>query len=100
MQAGYDYDEETFENIFRRIYGTFGSAAPYNIFHDSQPFLRWLRQKGLKVGLVSNAEYRYQDVILPSLGLNKVIYQRYCNNYASQRLKIEGQVSNMFYFKI
>lgn len=71
IEAGYDYDEETFEKIFRRIYGTFGSAAPYTIFPDSQPFLRWLRQKGLKVGLVSNAEYRYRDVILPSLGLNE-----------------------------
>ncbi|CAL5371723.1 unnamed protein product [Camellia sinensis] len=46
VRAGYDYDEETFEKIFRRIYSTF-------------------------VGLVSNAEYRYKDVILPALGLNE-----------------------------
>lgn len=71
-QAGYDYDEETFEKVFRRIYSTFGSAAPYSIFPDSQPFLRWARKKGVIVGLVSNAEYRYQDVILPALGLNQV----------------------------
>ncbi|XP_054803554.1 uncharacterized protein LOC129306827 isoform X2 [Prosopis cineraria] len=70
-QAGYEYDEETFEKIFRRIYASFGSAAPYSVFPDSQPFLRWVRSKGLKVGIVSNAEYRYQDVILPSLGLNE-----------------------------
>ncbi|KAM7530310.1 hypothetical protein LguiB_033720 [Lonicera macranthoides] len=70
-QAGYDYDEETFEKVFRRIYSTFGSAAPYTLFADSQPFLRWARKKGLIVGLVSNAEYRYQDVILPALGLNQ-----------------------------
>ncbi|KAM7524739.1 hypothetical protein LguiA_014646 [Lonicera macranthoides] len=67
----YDYDEETFEKVFRRIYLTFGSAAPYTLFADSQPFLRWARKKGLIVGLVSNAEYRYQDVILPALGLNQ-----------------------------
>ncbi|CAN6866831.1 unnamed protein product [Brassica oleracea var. botrytis] len=71
VKAGYDYDEETFEKVFRRIYSTFGSAAPYSVFQDSRPFLRWAREKGLIVGLVSNAEYRYQEVILPALGLNK-----------------------------
>ncbi|CAL5401335.1 unnamed protein product [Camellia sinensis] len=59
VRAGYDYDEETFEKIFRRIYSTFGSAAPYTVFPDSQPFLRWVRENSLEVGLVSNAEYRY-----------------------------------------
>ncbi|GAV75040.1 LOW QUALITY PROTEIN: HAD_2 domain-containing protein, partial [Cephalotus follicularis] len=71
VQAGYDYDEGTFEKVFRRIYASFGSSAPYTAFSDSQPFLRWLREKGLKVGIVSNAEYRYKDVILPALGLNQ-----------------------------
>lgn len=71
-QAGYDYDEETFEKIFKRIYASFGSSAPYSVFPDSQPFLRWARGKGLQVGIVSNAEYRYQDVILPALGLEQV----------------------------
>ncbi|CAH2049448.1 unnamed protein product [Thlaspi arvense] len=75
IRAGYDYDEETFEKIFRRIYASFGSSAPYTIFPDSQPFLRWVRESGLKVGLVSNAEYRYQDVILPALGLNEASVQ-------------------------
>ncbi|KAH0718216.1 hypothetical protein KY285_014247 [Solanum tuberosum] len=71
VQAGYEYDDETFEKIFRRIYATFGSSAPYSIFPDAIPFLRWLRERGVTVGLVSNAEYRYQDVILPALGLNQ-----------------------------
>ncbi|KAF9686047.1 hypothetical protein SADUNF_Sadunf03G0117700 [Salix dunnii] len=71
IKAGYDYDEETFEKIFRRIYASFGSSAPYSVFPDSQPFLRWARGQGLLVGLVSNAEYRYQDVILPALGLEQ-----------------------------
>ncbi|XP_038711837.1 uncharacterized protein LOC120006031 [Tripterygium wilfordii] len=48
------------------------SSAPYSVFPDSRPFLRWLREKGLTVGLISNAEYRYKDVILPALGLNQV----------------------------
>ncbi|XVF00448.1 hypothetical protein REPUB_Repub04eG0002200 [Reevesia pubescens] len=41
------------------------------VFPDAQLFLRWAREKGLKVGIISNAEYRYQDVILPALGLNQ-----------------------------
>ncbi|KAE8692484.1 20S proteasome alpha subunit C1 isoform 1 [Hibiscus syriacus] len=71
VKAGYEYDEETFEKIFKRIYASFGSSAPYMVFLDSQPFLRWAHEKGLKVGIISNAEYRYQDVILPALGLNQ-----------------------------
>lgn len=71
IRAGYEYDDETFDKVFRRIYSSFGSSAPYSIFPDSQPFLRWARQEGLIVGIVSNAEYRYQDVILPALGLNQ-----------------------------
>ncbi|KAG0448891.1 hypothetical protein HPP92_027577 [Vanilla planifolia] len=71
IKAGYDYDEETFEKVFKRIYSVFGSSAPYSVFPDSQPFMRWARSNGLVVGVLSNAEYRYQDVILPALGLNK-----------------------------
>ncbi|KAJ1260270.1 hypothetical protein BS78_10G219200 [Paspalum vaginatum] len=71
VKAGYDYDDETFEKIFRRIYAAFGSSAPYSAFPDAQPFLRWAREKGLTVGIVSNAEYRYKDAILPALGLNQ-----------------------------
>ncbi|XP_021315572.1 haloacid dehalogenase-like hydrolase domain-containing protein 3 [Sorghum bicolor] len=71
VRAGYDYDDETFERIFRRIYSTFGSAAPYAVFPDAQRFLRWLRKEGLVVGIVSNAEHRYRDVVLPALGLNQ-----------------------------
>nr|DAD48817.1 TPA_asm: hypothetical protein HUJ06_018754 [Nelumbo nucifera] len=71
LYQGYEYDDETFEKVFKRIYSVFGSSAPYTIFPDSQPFLRWVREKGITVGIVSNAEYRYQDVILPALGLEQ-----------------------------
>ncbi|KAH9322278.1 hypothetical protein KI387_016917, partial [Taxus chinensis] len=70
-KAGYSYDEKTFEKVFKRIYAVFGSSAPYTSFPDSLPFLRWARDKGLLVGIVSNAEYRYKDVILPALGINQ-----------------------------
>lgn len=71
IEAGYNYDDETFGKVFKRIYSMFGSAAPYIIYPDAQPFLRWARKQGIIVGVVSNAEYRYRDVILPCLGLNQ-----------------------------
>lgn len=71
-QAGYDYDDKAFEIVFNRIYAIFGSAAPYTLYEDAKPFLRWVRSQGIQVGVVSNASYRYRDVILPLLGLNQV----------------------------
>lgn len=82
-QAGYHYDDETFENIFKRVYASFGSSAPYTVFPDSQPFIRWVRQKGVKVGLVSNGENRYPDAILPAFGLNKVNHLLYFESLVS-----------------
>ena len=82
-QAGYDYDDDTFERIFRRIYATFGSSAPYTVFPDARRFLRWLRGSGLVVGVVSNAESRYRDVVLPALGLNQVSHAVPCPMLAS-----------------
>lgn len=71
-QAGFDYREKEFDIVFKRIYSIFGSAAPYVLYQDAQPFLRWVRKQGILVGVVSNASYRYRDIILPSLGLNQV----------------------------
>lgn len=58
--------------MFKRIYGIFGSAAPYEVFEDAKPFLRWVRAQGIVVGVLSNASYRYRDDILPQLGLRQV----------------------------
>ncbi|KAB1221505.1 Haloacid dehalogenase-like hydrolase domain-containing protein 3 [Morella rubra] len=87
--AGYDYDEETFEKVFRRIYASFRSSTPYTVFPDSQPFLRWLREERLKVGIISNAESRYKDVILPALNLNPLTLQKF--NYPMKAISKEGQ---------
>ncbi|GAB4829937.1 hypothetical protein Ancab_019583 [Ancistrocladus abbreviatus] len=69
--AGYHYEEEIFDKIFKCIYACYGSSAPYTVFPDSIPFLRWVREKGIPIGLVSNGDYRYQDLVLPALGLNQ-----------------------------
>lgn len=71
-QAGYDYTDEQFEAVFLRIYGIFGSSAPYEVYADAKPFLRWVREQGIVVGILSNASFRYRDDILPQLGLKQV----------------------------
>ncbi|KAF7842935.1 haloacid dehalogenase-like hydrolase domain-containing protein 3 [Senna tora] len=70
-RAGYDYDDETYEKIFNSIHATFGSSTPYTVFPDSQPFLRWVRQQGVKVGIVSNSEHRYPNTVLPAFDLKE-----------------------------
>lgn len=71
-QAGYDYTDKEFDAVFLRIYGIFGSSAPYEVYEDVKPFLRWVRTQGIVVGVLSNASYRYRDDILPLLGLKQV----------------------------
>jgi putative hydrolase of the HAD superfamily len=67
--AGSDMDEATEDMVFQRIYSTFGSNAAYQIFQDAHPFLDWARRHGLVCGVLSNADERYGDSILPMLGL-------------------------------
>ncbi|EMS65319.1 Haloacid dehalogenase-like hydrolase domain-containing protein 3 [Triticum urartu] len=71
LRAGHEYDDATFERIFGQIYAAFGSPAPYSVFPDARPFLRWLRGEGIMAGVVTNADCRYRDVVLPALGLNQ-----------------------------
>ncbi|KAJ7547057.1 hypothetical protein O6H91_08G066900 [Diphasiastrum complanatum] len=71
IQAGYTYDDATFDKVFDRIYAAFGSTAPYILFPDAIPFVRWARSEGIVVGILSNSDSRYQDVILPALGLHQ-----------------------------
>lgn len=72
LRAGCEYEDDAFEEIFGRIYSVFASSAPYTVFPDSQPFLRWLRgEKKIMVGIVSNADQGYRDLVLPKLGFNQ-----------------------------
>ena len=67
--AGVEMDDYTADMVFQRIYSTFGSNATYQIFPDAQPFLDWAKRRGLVCGVLSNADERYGDSILPMLGL-------------------------------
>eukprot|EP00550_Attheya_septentrionalis_P000750 CAMPEP_0198288206 /NCGR_PEP_ID=MMETSP1449-20131203/6797_1 /TAXON_ID=420275 /ORGANISM="Attheya septentrionalis, Strain CCMP2084" /LENGTH=334 /DNA_ID=CAMNT_0043986319 /DNA_START=66 /DNA_END=1070 /DNA_ORIENTATION=+ len=57
------------ERVFQRVYSTFGSPQTYRAFEDAIPFLKWAWRKRLVCGVISNADERYGDSILPMLGL-------------------------------
>ena len=67
--AGVQMTQGEEERVFQRVYSTFGSHAAYKAFPDAMPFLRWARRNGIACGVLSNADERYGDSILPMLGL-------------------------------
>ena len=58
------------EMVFQRVYSIFGSHATYQAFPDAGPFLKWAHRSGIIAGVISNADERYGDSILPMLGLS------------------------------
>ena len=76
--AGATMDDYTSEMVFQRIYSTFGSSNAYEIFPDALPFLNWAHRNGLVCGVLSNADERYGDSILPMLGLTHDELQFQC----------------------
>jgi REG-2-like HAD superfamily hydrolase len=76
--AGAKMTEEQREIVFQRIYSTFGSHAAYEAFPDALPFLRWAQRRGVVCGVLSNADERYGDSILPMLGLTPDELQFQC----------------------
>lgn len=66
------------EIVFQRIYSTFGSHAAYEAFDDALPFLHWAQRRGIACGVLSNADERYGDSILPMLGLTPDELQFQC----------------------
>lgn len=57
------------ERVFQRVYSVFGSNATYTAFPDAKPFLQWAHRHGIVCGVITNADERYGDSILPMLGL-------------------------------
>lgn len=91
--AGTTMDEQTSEMVFQRIYSTFGSINAYEIFPDALPFLKWAKRNGLVCGVLSNADERYGDSILPMLGLTHDELQFQC---FSKDLQLEKPDANAF----
>mmetsp|Transcript_20245 Transcript_20245/g.31634 ORF Transcript_20245/g.31634 Transcript_20245/m.31634 type:complete len:309 (+) Transcript_20245:161-1087(+) len=68
--VGTSMNEQEEERVFQRVYSTFGSHAAYGVFDDATPFLKWCKRHGITCGVLSNADERYGDSILPMLGLS------------------------------
>jgi putative hydrolase of the HAD superfamily len=79
--------------VFQRIYSRVGSNICYEIFPDAAPFLKWARRHGLVCGVLSNADERYGDSILPMLGLSHDELQFQC---FSKDLKLEKPDARVF----
>lgn len=68
--AGVDnMNEEQKERVFQRIYSAFGSLRAYEKFSDTLPFLHFAARNDVVCGVLSNADERYRDSILPMLGV-------------------------------
>jgi FMN phosphatase YigB (HAD superfamily) len=70
--------EEQLEIVFQRIYSRFGSQMAYEKFDDALPFLNWSQRHNILCGVVSNADERYGDSILPMLGITPDTLQFAC----------------------
>jgi len=66
--CGIEMTQSQENQLFQRIYSVFGSNAAYEAFDDAMPFLRWAQRNGIICGVLSNADERYGDAILPMLG--------------------------------
>ena len=67
--AGTEMGPTQADMVFQRIYSIFGSLVAYEKFEDSVPFLHWASRRNIACGVLSNADERYGDSILPMLGL-------------------------------
>ena len=76
--AGVVMEKHQEDVVFQRIYSTFGSHAAYESFADAKPFLHWAARRGLVTGVLSNADERYGDSILPMLGITHDEVQFHC----------------------
>jgi len=91
--AGVTMDSHTAEMLFQRIYSTFGSINAYEVFPDAIPFLNWANRHGLVCGVLSNADERYGDSVLPMLGLTHDELQFQC---FSKDLRLEKPDPRVF----
>jgi putative hydrolase of the HAD superfamily len=63
------------------------------VFPDAKPFLKWAKRHGLVCGVLSNADERYGDSVLPMLGLTHDELQFQC---FSKDLKLEKPDARVF----
>jgi REG-2-like HAD superfamily hydrolase len=85
--AGVEMTESQQDIVFQRIYSTFGSHVAYEVFGDVLPFLRWAKRNRIVCGVISNADERYGDSILPMLGLthDELQFQCYSKDFSLEK---------------
>ena len=85
--AGANMTEPQKDRVFQRIYSIFGSQAAYERFDDALPFLHWANRNDIACGLLSNADERYGDSILPMLGLthDEIQFQCFSKYYGFEK---------------
>jgi putative hydrolase of the HAD superfamily len=85
--AGANMTEQQKDRVFQRIYSIFGSQAAYERFDDALPFLHWANRNDIACGLLSNADERYGDSILPMLGLthDEIQFQCFSKYYGFEK---------------
>jgi putative hydrolase of the HAD superfamily len=71
--VGTSMTEPEQERVFQRVYSAFGGHSAYAAFPDAIPFLNWCHRRGIACGVISNADERYGDSILPMLGLREAM---------------------------
>ena len=76
--CGAEMSPQQSDQVFQRIYSTFGSQQAYEKFIDAAPFLNWAKRRKIVCGILSNADERYGDSILPMLGLTHDDLQFQC----------------------
>ena len=76
--AGIRLNENQQDAVFQRIYSVFGSQKCYEKFDDAMPFLHWANRNHVVCGVLSNADERYGDSILPMLGFRYDDLQLQC----------------------
>eukprot|EP00906_Rhabdomonas_costata_P007887 RCo011269 len=71
--AGIALPEGAFPHIFQALYSEFGVPSSWLVHDDAVPFMKWAQQAGLLVGGNCVGYGRYQDGILPMLGVSPLL---------------------------
>jgi len=72
--TGRNYTQQEFDRYYLRVFQHFGSREGYRILDDTLPFLQYVQDKVLVLGVVSNCPARTVTDSLPMLGLHKYFH--------------------------
>jgi len=66
--TGLSFAERDLARLSDHLYTLFETDAVYTRYEDALSFVSWAHARGVPVGVVSNADERYRDAVLPVLG--------------------------------